>query len=444
MIPSYISFGLWLSQSPAARSHPARRAALNSRWLTLASAGCGHRRTGDPGGSKSRRAFLLCVLCSLCLHSPAQEQPPATTRRNTENNRGGGIVITDLKGITMRIGGFMQADFIHDFDQASVHDAFQPSSITVPTVREGNTAFGIRQSRLNFSAAGPTRLGELSALFEFDLRAPDGGVAPRIRHAWIGFGRWGFGQTWSNFMDSEAWPEIIDAQDPNACLIRRQVQVRYTLPLSDRHTLAFSLEDPGADATLPDADGWETRTLWPDATASWQTEWDRNHIRISGLLHPISYRSPGRGAATVLGGAGNFSGTIATKGSDAINFQASYGTGYARYMNDLGGMGYDAMPDPADGDRLRTVDMGAVWLFYDHWWSKSLSSSAGWGYLHVRRQDFLPADAVSSTNYGSINLLWHLGGYFKTGVEVLYGNRIDQDGSRGDNFRIQFSAFMRL
>ncbi len=115
--------------------------------------------------------------------------------RNDIENQKHGLVITDINNISLKIGGYVQADFMYDTKDMENRDAFQPSSIIVPTYDNGATNFSIRQSRLSFSATGPLSSGkEFNAILEFDLYGPDGTSNPRIRHAWISIGKWGFGQ----------------------------------------------------------------------------------------------------------------------------------------------------------------------------------------------------------------------------------------------------------
>ncbi len=390
--------------------------------------------------------LLLCLLTSFAIHGQSKDTLPPS-RSDIENHQIEGLVITDIKGTQMKIGGFVQADFMYDFRGMRNRNAFQPSSIIVPAVDDAAMNFSIRQTRLNFSMTGKVKyFGDFSALIEFDFSGPDGTSTPRLRHAWISIGRWDFGQYWSNFMDSDIWPNIVDAWGPNAYLWRRQPQLRYTQPVGTQHTLSFSVEQPGSDVTLPADSAWIVRNLIPDFTGAYTFKFDnsRSNLRFGILLHPITYRTTTDNRVTILGGAFNLSGNIRTTGNDALKFQVSYGSGYARYNEDIGGLGYDAMPDPAENYRLRTLPQRYLSIFYDRWWSKHWSSSIGWGNIWINHNDYLQPTAIKQTNYAVANLLWYPNTYFKTGIELLYGNRINLNGERGDNFRIQFTAFIKL
>ncbi len=392
---------------------------------------------------------LLLLACFAVSHhvsgQPKDTLPPS--RSDIENHRATTCVIADIHGIALKIGGFVQADFIYDFRGMGNRSAFQPSTIVVPTSDDAAMNFSIRQSRLDFMANGRVKyFGDFTALLEFDLYGPNGTSNLRLRHAWISLGHWGFGQYWSNFMDSDIWPNIVDGWGPNAYLWKRQPQLRYTQPIGLQHQLSVSAELPGSDITLPADSAWAVRNLIPDFTAAYKFTWDNSnsYLRLGGLLHPVTYRTTTDNLVTIMGGAFSLSGNIRTVGRDALKFQASYGTGYARYNEDIGGEGYDAFPDPADNYRLRTLPQRYLSIFYDRWWSNHWSSSIGWGNIWIDHNGDSPATAIAQTNYGLVNLLWYPNTYFKTGIELLYGNRINRNGDRGDNVRIQFTAFVKL
>ncbi len=388
----------------------------------------------------------VLLACALIISSGVRGQE-ALSRNDLENSRMG-LVVTDIKGIQLKIGGYVQADFMYDTREIGDRYAFQPSTITVPTNDNSATTFSIRQSRLSFSAFGPVKkVGDFYAILEFDLWGPDNSSNPRIRHAWISLGKWGFGQYWSNFMDSNIWPNLVDYWGPNAYVWTRQVQARFTQPLGKHGALAVSIEQPGSDVTFPEGSDWSSRNLYPDFTASYTYTWDggNSHLRIAGLLHPITYRGDANVTKNIIGGAGNLTGNIRTWGRDAIKFQIAFGSGYARYSEDLSGEGYDALPGPPPGQQLRTSTQLYLWAFYDRWWSKKLSSTIGWGNISVRNnRSYMPPTTIEQTNYGAVNLLWYPNKYFKTGIEVLYGNRKNLNGQRGEDLRIQWTAFITM
>ncbi|PSL49966.1 hypothetical protein CLV51_1011308 [Chitinophaga niastensis] len=395
--------------------------------------------------------LAVCVIMFVSIHAHAQtdtsQYGKGLTRNMIEGGKYQGFLFTDVKGIRLQFNGYVQVDFIHDFMEMTNIHAFQPSTIPVPSSAEGNTAFSIRQSRFAFTAYGaPDARGRaLKAVLEFDLWGSLSG-APRLRHAYIQHGKWTFGQYWSNFMDGDNWPNIMDYWGPNAYVWTRQVQLRFTQQLSSSMTFSVSAEQPGGDLSIPDT--WSNRTIYPDVTAAFQKDFgDKNesHVRLAGLLHPMDYKNGDKEKKTSIGGAFNLSGNINVQKDNDIKFQFAYGSGYAKYSEDISGEGYDAYGGVNDKS-VKNISMLATWLYYDHFWTKSLGSTIGWGYLQLNTPQFsMPAvGTIKSTNYGSFNTTYYFTNYFKIAGEVLYGIRKDTDNKTGDNLRGQFSAFFKF
>ncbi|MCW3463119.1 DcaP family trimeric outer membrane transporter [Chitinophaga nivalis] len=396
------------------------------------------------------KRIVLCVILMISMHVYAQrdtiEHGKGLTRNLLEGGRYNGFLFTDVKGIRLQFNGYVQADFIHDFMEIENQHAFQPSTIPVPSTTDGNTAFSIRQSRFSFSAYGqPDKKGRaLKAVLEFDLWGSTSG-APRLRHAYIQHGKWTFGQYWSNFMDADNWPNILDYWGPNSYVWIRQAQLRFTQQLKDSFSFSVAVEQPGADINIPAT--WKVRTFYPDVSVAFQKNFGedaRSHIRVSGLFHPLEYRNGEQEKRRGIGGAFNFSGSITLQGDNAVKFQFAYGNGFAKYSEDLGGQGLDGYA-AIDDKRLRQISMLATWLYYDHFWSESLGSTIGWGYLNLDTDKLnLPVTLLKATHYSSLSMTYYFTGFFKIGGEVLYGIRKNSDYKTGDDIRAQFSAFFKF
>ena len=71
----------------------------------------------------------------------------------------------------------------------------------------------------------------------------------RIRHAYLNYGNWLIGQTWSNFATPDYIPETIDALAYVGASIKRTPQVRYTHKFTPNTNLVAAVEDP-KDASM--------------------------------------------------------------------------------------------------------------------------------------------------------------------------------------------------
>ena len=128
--------------------------------------------------------------------------------------------------------------------------------------------FQARESRLNFRVDHKTAGGNsVTAFVEMDFFTDGGGnevvsnsYSPRLRHAFIKYDKWTFGQTWSTFQDVAALPEALDFVGPaESTTFIRQSMIRYTtgnLELAVENPADVSLAGaPGISSTMPDLIG---------------------------------------------------------------------------------------------------------------------------------------------------------------------------------------------
>ena len=411
--------------------------------ISFVSAHAKDEKTGLPAARMDSLGKQLAAVDSLFVKI-LKETPP-NARNEIENNSYSGFVISVIKGVTLSIGGFVEADLIHDLYPLGDKYSFTTSSIEMDPGKgsENVTNFSVRPSRLSFK--GSNKDNSFSALLEFDFEGSNGTTAPRLRHAYIIYKNWGAGKYWSNFMDNNNFPDILDFEGPNATIIIRQIQVRYSFNIGKSCKMAFSLEEPGSEVSLPST--WSSKSVYPDFTASFEHQFCKgnSHLRLALLIHPVTYLNGSFNQKTNLGGALNFTGSIQVTKLDNINFQATAGSGFGKYNNDLGGLGYDGFQSTSDTTRLSTSDQLNFFLYYNHWWTPKLSSALGWGYVDML---FIKAvtgpGVINSTNYASTNLIYYPNNNFKIGLEVLYGTRKDMDNNTREALRFQLTFFAKI
>ena len=131
---------------------------------------------------------------------------------------------------TFKPGGRIKLDIIKDYDAITSEDSFDPRTIAVPEDGGNSSSMRVRHGCSSTSAArsGP-RAGTADVrrgrfLREWQCVPP----APRVRQLWWAAG----GQTWTNFLDPDNFPNTIDFESPMAFPSFRQAQVRYTAKLT--------------------------------------------------------------------------------------------------------------------------------------------------------------------------------------------------------------------
>jgi hypothetical protein len=376
---------------------------------------------------------------------------------------------------SFEIYGFAQLDWIQDskrMDPAWV-DAFRPSKIATPEGEfgtNGEASLSVKQSRFGVRGNLPTADNSppVKFKFEFDLfgvGVDAGQTTFRLRYAYGEWGQWLAGQTTSLFMDLDVFPNVIDYWGPNGIIFLRHPQIRWTPYRTDSSWFAVALEQPSNDVdpgNIRLVEEFQNATVnpkevLPDLTAQYQYGADWGHLQLSGILRDIGYeyrQTPSepfqKGSQT--GWGVNLSGAWKPFGpdnKDQLLWQVVHGNGIASYMND-GGMDlaptatYPAPTTPPlptaptlDGE---AVPMTGVEVYYDHWWNSRFSTSIGYSMNQVTNTNFQATDAYHKGQYASVNLLFYPTERVMAGVELLWGERTDNDGTTGTDARFQFSA----
>ena len=179
---------------------------------------------------------LLLVIAILGLMGPAFSQD-STKIKNLE------------------IYGFAMTDLGFNFDQINPawFDALRVTKLPVSKNQfgsNGNTYFSVRQTRLGVRGFTPTPMGELTAVFDFDLfgvGVDEGQTTMRVRNAYGEIGRVLVGQANTPFMDGDVFPNTLEYWGPTGMVFFRNIQVRYAA-MQGENELFIALERPGASA----------------------------------------------------------------------------------------------------------------------------------------------------------------------------------------------------
>ena len=150
----------------------------------------------------------------------------------------------------LKIGGFFKTDFMYDFDPTASPDQFIPSLILIPTVDGVHDAnVSMRPTRLSLDFLVPSRLGDARLYLEGDFFGINA-TTPRLRHAYAQARNLLIGQTFTNFMDPDAFPDLLDVRGPTGMAYLRNPQVRYGFALDRKTTLRLSVEKPQSDVDV--------------------------------------------------------------------------------------------------------------------------------------------------------------------------------------------------
>lgn len=367
---------------------------------------------------------------------------------------------------TAQVYGFVMADAIYDFKRVNPDWQDTLRVTQVPTRsgaygNDGNFVFSVRQSRLGVKGGYGDDItyrleGEL-----FGVGSDQGQTTLRVRHAWATYKDFGMGQTWSNFMDIDIFPNTIDYWGPTGMVFYRNKQARYNFPMGENE-LSVSLEDPDTalsvgqftdndncslpnpapDCAATDSTAEEVFQAYndiPDLSVRFRDNGDFGHYQVAGIVRKLGYERLDTGSKDYKIGWGvNTSAGLKTWGSDVLKLQLVYGEGIGNYMND-GGL--DIAPDSANivEAGAETVPITGISSYYDHFWNDKWSTSVGWSMIDLDTTDGQAETEFKQGQIAQINLLHYPADHVMLGTEFIWGEREDISGNTGSDYRIQFS-----
>lgn len=341
----------------------------------------------------------------------------------------------------LRIGGYFKTDFIYDLKPPGNVDSFIPSTFPIPTLSTvNNTTVSVRPTRLNLDFLIPVKSTSVRFFIETDMFGTNA-TTPRLRHAYAQVKNGLLGQTFSNFMDPDSGPDTLDFQGPNSQVSIRNPQFRYTFPIGEGTSLSFSVEKASSDVsfTTPNFNSLPNNPT-PDAAIKFRQEYTSGHYQLSALFRDVAAYLPNGKTDSVFGWGINLTGAQKLFGTDTFVYQAAYGAGMERYVNDTSGLGIDAQPADPTSPHLEAVPLTAIYGGYQHYWSKKVRSSAVYGFAQTENTNLESASAYHQSNYAAGNIIWNPFGSLNVGTEVLYGWLVHQDKASADDTRFIFSA----
>jgi len=303
----------------------------------------------------------------------------------------------------------------------------------------------LKFSRLWFDASTVLDSGDkLGARVELDFfggalgnSAATNTYGATLRHAYLTYNNWLVGQTWSNFMDTNALIDAVDFVGPtDGVAFVRQPQLRYT---SGAWTV--SVESP---ETTVQPFGGAPRVIAgdnsaiPDVIARYTHKGDWGHVSFAGMARQLKYEPVVGSESTDTGFGAQVSGLVKLGDSTDIRYQVSGGDGIGRYIG-LATIQQDAMVDAA-GD----IDALGGWAGYvglrqvfspkvrgNLFYSRSQwDNNAAWTGMGVTRK-------VHSVH---ANMIWSPVPKLDFGVEAIWGERTLESGADGELMRLHTMA----
>ena len=363
----------------------------------------------------------------------AQHQAAIAEKEHKHNFKFGGYIKTDVIFSDYGGGSVASGSIGRDFYLAS----------TVPVGEQGERYVDMhaKETRINFKSTHLLDNGKsIGTYVEMDFLGSAQGdervsnsYSPRLRHAFVTYGNWLFGQTWNTFFNVAALPENLDFIGPaESTVFGRQAMIRHT-----NGPWQFSIENPETTIT-PNGGGSRIKaddSLVPEFVARFNM---KNGITIAGTLRQLALDDKNLGVDdSTLGYGISISGKHMIGEKDDFRWMATTGKGLGRHLglNTVNGAVI------TDNNTLETIDSSGVFGSFRHFWSEQWRSNFTLGYLSVDNPtEYTGMGVTKKASSAHINLIYTPVPRLDVGVEFMYADREVESGTDGDLKRLQFSA----
>lgn len=349
------------------------------------------------------------------------------------------VIYSKSSNFQLGFGGYVKLTGAFDFN--GIVDSYDFITYDIPVenrnLGEKRIYFDAHQSRMYAEILGQIKGKSMRIYIETDFYSEH--YYPRLRHAYGQYGSFLIGQTWSTLMDLDAMPNTVDFEGPNSAVSLRAPMIRYSKEISKGFRLSTAVELPEVSMTYRPPWATETYQYVPDIILSLRLANKKAHVQVGGLFRTMAYQDTTRSVQKkVYGYGGVISGKLHFTKSSLIMFQGVYGTGIAKYIQDIYGVGLDAIWVFDKYNReLTTVPSYGCYLALQQYWHPKVNSTFVYSYTGVRRQKVGDwHEYYKFGHYVTVNLFWKVLPNLSVAIEYLWGQRSNYDDKRGNANRV--------
>lgn len=270
--------------------------------------------------------------------------------------------------------------------------------------------------------------------------------APTLNHGYLKYRDITAGYTFSIFSDAAAAPTTIDWQGINAYTGAKMGMVSYQPRFGKNQEwgIGVALDMPNISLT----NAYHTKLVTqrvPNIPLYVQRSWadGKGWLRVSGLIRNLYYRDLTANCnRDVIGWGIKASGKTPVYGGLTAMYQLDYGKGIASYIQDLGGRGMDLMPDPNNDAKLNPVGVWSGYAGLQYQFNPRIISTLAYGHVRTYADKFKDASSSWDSDYKYAqylvaNVFWNVNSIVQTGIEYLYGRRVNYNGDQAHDNRIE-------
>lgn len=350
----------------------------------------------------------------------------------------------------LTIGGYAKVTAGMDFGSPIDNpNEFVVSAIPMNTAPGNGAALNLSamQSQIYFNfVALPGDINEIGVFLGANFLSD---YAPVLQFAYLKYRGFEAGYDYSLFSDPGAGVPTIDYEGPNAFTAITTVVAGYSRRFGKkgRWEVGGGIESPAYSVTSGGRAYSVTQRV-PDIPVWGKYAWNDGNslLRLSAVVRNLIYRDEVlRENTDKIGWGIQLSGKSAVVPNLTAYWQGVYGYGIASKMQDLSGMGLDLVPSQDDPGCMRAVKAwgGYVGMQYD--FSPSVYCSMTYSqirtyadrYNNVAQGGTPWSEQYRYGQYAVANLFWNITPVLQTGIEYIYGRRVNYDGLQAHDNRLQ-------
>ena len=343
-------------------------------------------------------------------------------------------------GLRMKIGGYVKADLVYDFNGTLDPTQFLMSTIPVEGQPEhGGRSymnFFARETRFNIDVRRTQGKVPLKLFLEGDFFSP--GNQLRLRHAYIVAGDFIIGQTWTTLSVLESLPNLIDFASGDALFGGRTAQLRYQKKISDKLRFAIAIENI-AFLGIENPNDLPGKAIYqfPLIPVRFDYSWETGLFVVGASVGMLGWSSGESGPdPNTLQTSFVVAGRQYLGKETFVTWNVSYGQASGENIMAFAGSDANAVLT-ADGELEGIPSLSAV-VGAKHSWSDKLSSNISYAYGWLEVPDSRDPLALKRGGIGHVNLIYSPLDYLSTGVEFMWGAQRTTNDALGRASRLQF------
>lgn len=351
------------------------------------------------------------------------------------------FIVTPDRMMQLRILGSVRFLAVYDSRELESKNSYRTAEIPVG---EGDVLFpnyfnSLSQTRLGFEVTRKT--GDSKGVFirlETDFAGSNG---YRIRHAYGEFKNLLFGQTWSLFSHITSIPGTVNTGGPIGSISTRTPQIRYYLkrPVAGMDA-AVGMEYFVPNVSIPDSLAGRAFQLLPGFSARFQRSGSWGQFRLSGIVPILSGRDESNNLVVRTGWGVSSSAVINSWLNGKWFTQVVAGQAITQFVNNLSDHGSDVLL--GEGNEIILPLSVGGFLTYEHTWTPALYSNLTFGIVQTeKKEDLLDQNTYLKGYSVDFNTFWNVVEGARIGMEVIWGNRVNYDLSRGKSVRLNVLVY---